>query len=60
METTESINRSHKDRVFRLLFNDKKNLIELYNCLNGTNYTDIHFLCLEYDIIRKQCRWRRL
>lgn len=46
METTESINRSHKDRVFRLLFNDKKNLIELYNCLNGTNYTDIEDLTI--------------
>lgn len=34
------INREHKDRVFRLLFNNKKNLMELYNALNKTNYTD--------------------
>lgn len=24
--------------MFRLLFNDRQNLLELYNCLNNTNY----------------------
>lgn len=29
---------NYKDRVFRLLFKDRKRLLELYNALNGTNY----------------------
>lgn len=33
--------RSYKDRVFRLLFQDKKRLLELYNALNDTQYTNI-------------------
>lgn len=32
--------KSYKDRVFRLLFKDKKRLLELYNALNDTSYTD--------------------
>lgn len=38
MEETKTLNRNHKDKVFRLLFNDRKNLLELYNCLNNTAY----------------------
>lgn len=30
--------RTYKDRVFRMLFKDKKRLLELYNALNGTDY----------------------
>ena len=32
--------RNHKDRLFIKLFHDKKKLLELYNALNGTNYTN--------------------
>ena len=32
--------RTYKDRVFRMLFQEKKQLLELYNALNGTEYTD--------------------
>ena len=32
--------RNHKDRLFIRLFHDKKTLLELYNALNGTNYTN--------------------
>lgn len=32
--------RTHKDRVFRLLYTKKGRLLELYNALNGTNYED--------------------
>lgn len=32
--------RSHKDTVFRMLFKDKKHLLELYNTLNGTDHSD--------------------
>ena len=30
----------YKDSVFRMLFNDKKELLSLYNALTGKNYTD--------------------
>ncbi|MCR5501921.1 MAG: hypothetical protein K6F53_02840 [Lachnospiraceae bacterium] len=38
-----SINNNYKDRFFRKLFGDpahKKNLLSLYNALNGTSYED--------------------
>ncbi len=35
-----SVYRTYKDRVFRLLFSDRKRLLELYNALNDTEYTD--------------------
>lgn len=31
---------TYKDRVFRILFRDKKRLLELYNALNDTDYTN--------------------
>ena len=31
---------TYKDRVFRMLFKDKKRLLELYNALNDTDYTN--------------------
>lgn len=31
---------TYKDRVFRLLFREKRRLLELYNALNGTAYTN--------------------
>lgn len=34
------INRKYKDRVFRLVFREKKELLELYNAVNNSNYTD--------------------
>jgi len=37
---TLSVMRNHKDTVFRLLFNDPKELLQLYNALNNTDYTD--------------------
>ena len=33
-------NKAHKDTVFRMLYREKKELLELYNALNGTNYTN--------------------
>ena len=32
--------RNYKDRIFRMLYKDKGRLLELYNALNGTHYTD--------------------
>lgn len=36
--TKVHVNREHKDTVFRMLFGNRKNLLELYNGLNGTEY----------------------
>ena len=33
-------NRKYKDTVFRKLFSDRKNLLSLYNAVNGRNYTN--------------------
>lgn len=33
-------NQKHKDRLFRLVFQEKKDLLDLYNALNGTSYDD--------------------
>ena len=33
-------NRKYKDTVFRKLFTDRKNLLSLYNAINGTAYMD--------------------
>lgn len=38
------IYKNYKDRVFRLLFKDRRRLLELYNALNGTNYDNVEDL----------------
>ena len=35
-----NVQHNYKDTVFRMLFQEKENLLELYNALNGTDYTD--------------------
>ena len=35
----EPVYRTHKDRVFTLLFRDREKLLELYNALNDTAYS---------------------
>ena len=32
--------RTYKDRVFRMIFKEKREFLELYNAMNGTAYTD--------------------
>ena len=34
------LNTKYKDRLFRLIFHEKKELLELYNAVNESNYTD--------------------
>lgn len=34
------INRKYKDQLFRLIFNNKKDLLDLYNAVHSTSYTD--------------------
>lgn len=43
-ENEQPVYYTYKDRVFRLLFKDKKRLLELYNALNDTAYTDVNDL----------------
>ena len=40
--TTKSphVRRDYKDTMFRMLFKEKRNLLELYNAVNGTAYSD--------------------
>lgn len=45
-----SANRNYKDTVFRFLFRDPKNLLDLYNALHKTHYTnpeDLKIVTLE-------------
>lgn len=35
-----NVTRNHKDNVFCLLYRDKKNLLSLYNAMNGTSYEE--------------------
>lgn len=39
-----SVNRQYKDSVFKMLFSDRRNLLELYNAINGTGYDDPNLL----------------
>ncbi len=37
-EHKKQYNREYKDRLFKLIFREKKDLLELYNAINGTGY----------------------
>lgn len=37
-------NKRHKDRIFKLSFGKKKDLLDLYNAVNNTNYQNVHDL----------------
>ena len=34
------VNRIYKDRLYKMIFNDKSELLKLYNAINGTHYDD--------------------
>lgn len=36
--TQKAVQREHKDRLFRLIFQNKRDLLDLYNAVNDTNY----------------------
>ncbi len=44
-----SINRKHKDTIFRMLFKEPANALSLYNALCGNNYADVSQL--EYNTL---------
>ena len=39
-ENTAAVNRTFKSTLFIMLFEDKNNLLELYNAMTGKQYTD--------------------
>lgn len=43
-EGNSQVYHSYKDRIFRMLFKEKDRLLELYNALNGTSYTQAEAL----------------
>ncbi len=51
-----NLTRKHKDSMFRVLFNNKKNIIELYNVITGAQYdidTEVKFETIEEVIFEK-------
>ena len=44
MSTGLTANRTYKSTMFIMLFEDKENLLELYNAISGKNYTDSEML----------------
>ncbi len=47
------INREHKDRLFKFIFEKKENLLQLYNALNDTNVTIQHRTVLHCTVRMK-------
>ncbi len=45
--------RNYKDTMFRMLFSEKRNLLSLYNALNGTSYTDTDDYCIKNGILEE-------
>ncbi|MBR5800478.1 MAG: hypothetical protein IKY23_10510 [Lachnospiraceae bacterium] len=43
-EGNSQVYHTYKDRIFRMLFKEKDRLLELYNALNGTSYTQTEAL----------------
>ena len=44
MANETTVNRTFKSTVFIMIFEDKRNLLELYNAMTGKNYTDPELL----------------
>ena len=40
MQNDVNVNRQHKDRLFRFIFQEKSALLSLYNAINRSDYTD--------------------
>ena len=36
------VNRQYKDRLFKLVFSNKEDLLDLYNAINDTNYSNLY------------------
>lgn len=49
------INRKYKDRLFRFIFKNRTDLLDLYNAINGTTYSnpdDLTITTLENAVFR--------
>ena len=46
MNNKETVTVRFRDNVFCMLFREKKNLLELYNALNDTDYTNVDDLAV--------------
>ena len=55
-EKKDNVTSKFKDNVFCMLYRDKKNLLELYNALNNSAYTNVDDLqvttCLSSSRVR--------
>lgn len=40
------VNRKYKDHLFRFVFQNKNDLLDLYNAVNGTDYQDTEALTI--------------
>ena len=40
------VNRIYKDRLYKMIFNDKSELLKLYNAINGTSYENPEMLTI--------------
>ena len=49
-ENTVPVNRTFKSTVFIMLFEDKENLLELYNAMTEKHYTDQLFSALTFSV----------
>ena len=41
---SSTVNRQYKSSIFAMLFSDRRELLKLYNAVNGTSYTDLELL----------------
>ena len=46
------VNRTYKSTIFIMLFEDRNNLLELYNAMSGKHYTDPELLELTGGIVQ--------
>ena len=37
-----TVNRKYKDHLFRIIFQEKKDLLELYNAVNNSAHTEVY------------------
>ena len=56
------VNRTYKDRLFRMIFKDREKLLELYNAMNGTSYEnpeELQIVTLENAVyLAMKMTWR--
>ena len=41
MEKTSDVNRTYKDALFKKVFKDQQAILDLYNAIRKTHYTDV-------------------